>query len=73
MGSEIVAEVSTVTNGLPEQVGEGVATIFNNLGASLEGSVKEPLSRIPEPVVRTPKISAHRPRAAPAWRLHPSE
>jgi len=53
VGSEIVAEVATVTNGMPEQVGEVVATTFNNLGASLEGSVKERLSRIGDLLTKT--------------------
>jgi TP901 family phage tail tape measure protein len=48
MGSDIVAKVSKITNGSAEGVGEVVATTFNNLGSSLEGSVQERLTRIGE-------------------------
>lgn len=53
VGSEVVAKVATVTKGAPEQVGEVVATVFNNLGDSLEGNVEERLTRIGELLTKT--------------------
>lgn len=52
-GSSIVAKVATVTNGLPEQVGEVVATVFNNLGDSLEGNTQQRLARIGDLLTKT--------------------
>lgn len=48
IGSTVVAKVATITGGVPEQVGEVVATTFNNLGAQLEGSTEERLTRVGE-------------------------
>ncbi len=53
IGSDIVAKVKTVTRGSASQVGEVVATVFNNLGESLEGSTEERLTRIGELLTRT--------------------
>jgi TP901 family phage tail tape measure protein len=53
VGSEVVAKVATVTSGAPEQVGEVVATVFNNLGDSLEGNVQERLTRVGELLTKT--------------------
>lgn len=53
VGSEVVAKVATVTNGAPEQVGEVIATTFNNLGDSLEGNTQERLNRIGELLTKT--------------------
>lgn len=53
VGSEVVAKVATVTSGAPEQVGEVVATVFNNLGDSLEGSTQERLTRVGELLTKT--------------------
>ncbi|TVM15066.1 phage tail tape measure protein [Oceanidesulfovibrio indonesiensis] len=44
--SQVVAKVAKVTNGVPENVGEVIATTYNNLGESLEGSTRERLGRI---------------------------
>jgi TP901 family phage tail tape measure protein len=52
-GSEIVAKVAKVTDGAAEGVGEVIATTFNNLGASLEGSTQERLTRIGELLTKT--------------------
>jgi len=53
MGSEVVAKVSTVTSGSAEQVGEVIATAFNNLGDKLRGSTAEKLNRIGELLTKT--------------------
>jgi len=53
VGSEIVAKVATVTNGVPEQVGEVIATVYNNLGNTLEGTAKEKLARIGDLLTKT--------------------
>jgi TP901 family phage tail tape measure protein len=52
-GSEIVAKVAKITDGAAEGVGEVIATTFNNLGASLEGSTEERLERIGELLTKT--------------------
>jgi TP901 family phage tail tape measure protein len=52
-GSEIVSKVSTITEGAAEQVGEVVATTFNNLGGALEGSTVERLQRIGDVLTKT--------------------
>lgn len=52
-GSSIVAKVATVTKGAPEQVGEVVATVFNNLGDSLEGNTQQRLARIGDLLTKT--------------------
>ena len=44
--SQVVAKVAKVTSGVPERVGEVVATTYNNLGSTLEGSTAERLGRI---------------------------
>jgi len=53
VGSEIVSKVATVTAGLPEQVGEVIATTYNNLGSSLSGSTGDKLARIGELLTKT--------------------
>ncbi len=53
LGSTVVAKVAKVTAGAPEQVGEVVATIFNNLGGSLEGNMQEKLTRVGELLTKT--------------------
>ena len=53
VGSDIVAKVKTITRGSAGQVGEVVATVFNNLGESLEGNTKQRLTRIGELLTRT--------------------
>ena len=52
-GSEVVAKVAKITSGAAEGVGEVIATTFNNLGASLEGSTEERLERIGELLTKT--------------------
>jgi TP901 family phage tail tape measure protein len=52
-GSTIVAKVATVTRGAPEQVGEVVATVFNNLGDSLAGNTQQKLERIGDLLTKT--------------------
>ncbi len=52
-GSEIVSKVAKVTGGAAEGVGEVVATVFNNLGAGLEGEASERLERIGELLTKT--------------------
>lgn len=52
-GSEIVAKVATVTGGAAESVGEVVATVFNNLGGSLEGEAEERLAKIGDMLTKT--------------------
>jgi len=53
IGSEVVAKVATVTDGAPEQVGEVIATVFNNLGDNLEGNTQDKLSRIGDLLTKT--------------------
>lgn len=53
IGSELVSKVATVTGGAAEQVGEVVATTFNNLGSQLEGSTAERLARIGDLLTKT--------------------
>jgi len=53
IGSEIVAKTSVITNGVPERVAEVVATTFNNLGASLEGSMGDKLVTIGDLLTKT--------------------
>jgi len=54
LGTEIVSKVATVTQGLPEQVGEIIGTTFNNMGASIEGSgIEEKLTRIGDVLTKT--------------------
>ena len=53
VGSTIVAKVAKITDGSAEGVGEVIATTFNNLGASLEGSTEERLERIGELLTKT--------------------
>ncbi|MBU0680098.1 MAG: phage tail tape measure protein [Proteobacteria bacterium] len=53
MGSDIVAKVATITNGSAEGVGEVIATVFNNMGGSLEGSTQERMQRIGELLTKT--------------------
>jgi len=53
VGSSIVAKVATVTKGAPEQVGEVVATVFNNLGNSLEGNTQQKIERIGDLLAKT--------------------
>lgn len=52
-GSLVVSKVATVTNGAPEAVGEVVATVFNNLGDSLEGTTQERVARIGDLLTKT--------------------
>lgn len=47
-GAAVTAKVSAITAGAPEQVGEVLATTFNNLGKSMSGSNEEKFSRIGE-------------------------
>ena len=54
LGTEIVSKVATVTQGLPEQVGEIIGTTFNNMGASIQGSgIEEKLARIGDVLTKT--------------------
>lgn len=53
LGSELVSKVATITGGAAEGVGEVVATVFNNLGGSLEGEASEKLERIGELLTKT--------------------
>jgi TP901 family phage tail tape measure protein len=53
LGSEVVAKVAKVTDGASEQVGEVVATVFNNLGRSLEGNSIQRLERVGELLTKT--------------------
>ena len=52
-GSEVVSKVSTVTEGAAEQVGEVIATTFNNLGDKLQGNAEQKLTRIGELLTKT--------------------
>jgi hypothetical protein len=42
----VVAKVAKVTAGVPEQVGEVIATTYNNLGQQLSGTTEEKMSRL---------------------------
>lgn len=53
VGAAIVSRVATVTNGMSEQVGEIVATAYNNLGDSLDGSAEQKLGRIADLLTKT--------------------
>lgn len=46
VASLVVAKVAKVTSGAPEQVGEVIATTYNNLGQQLSGTTEEKMSRI---------------------------
>jgi len=48
VGAAVTAKVSAITAGAPEQVGEVLATTFNNLGKSMSGSNEEKFGRIGE-------------------------
>lgn len=48
LGAPIVAKVSRLTRGVPESVGEVIATTYNNLGKQLSGSAGDRLNRIGE-------------------------
>ena len=52
-GSDVVAKVAKITDGSAEGVGEVIATVFNNLGTSLEGTTQERLTRIGELLTKT--------------------
>jgi len=52
-GSEVVSKVSTITEGAAEQVGEVIATTFNNLGDRIEGNAGQKLTRIGELLTKT--------------------
>ncbi|WP_449221143.1 phage tail tape measure protein [Tistrella mobilis] len=52
-GASVVAKVATVTNGVPEQVGEVVATVFNNMGSQFSGAAEEKMQRIGDLLTRT--------------------
>ncbi|MDZ4358709.1 MAG: phage tail tape measure protein, partial [Variovorax sp.] len=49
----LVAKVAKVTDGTSEQVGEVMATVFNNLGGSLKGTADERITRIGELLTKT--------------------
>lgn len=51
-GALVVSRVAAVTSGVPEQVGEVVATAFNNLGRTMEGSTEEKIGRIGDLLTR---------------------
>ena len=53
LGSEVVLKVGKITGGVSEQVGEVMATTFNNLGGSLKGNVQDRLARIGELLTKT--------------------
>lgn len=53
VGARIVSKVATVTGGMPERVGEVIATTFNNLGATLEGTSEERLNRVADLMTKT--------------------
>ncbi len=53
IASELVSRVAKVTGGASEQVGEVVATTFNNLGSQLEGSAARRLERIGDLLTKT--------------------
>lgn len=53
VGSTIVAKVAKITDGAAEGVGEVIATTFNNLGGSLEGTTEDRLTRIGELLTKT--------------------
>ncbi|MEW5728128.1 MAG: phage tail tape measure protein, partial [Pseudomonadota bacterium] len=52
-GSTVVAKVATVTNGMPERVGEVMATVYNNMGTQLQGTAEEKMQRIGDLLTRT--------------------
>ncbi|MDZ4377993.1 MAG: phage tail tape measure protein [Xanthomonadaceae bacterium] len=51
--SGLVSKVAKVTDGSAEQVGEVMATVFNNLGGSLKGTQEEQITRIGELLTKT--------------------
>ncbi|MCD6526997.1 MAG: phage tail tape measure protein [Desulfuromonas sp.] len=53
IGSEIVSKVAKVTGSASEGVGEVVATVFNNLGNTLEGTTEQRLQRIGDLLTKT--------------------
>ncbi|MGI9278206.1 MAG: phage tail tape measure protein [Endozoicomonas sp.] len=52
-GSSVVAQVARVTAGDAESVGEVMATTFNNLGSTLQGTTEERFSRIGDLLTKT--------------------
>lgn len=46
LGTEVVAKVATVTSGIPETVGEVIATAYNNLGDQLQGTTEQKMNRL---------------------------
>jgi len=46
LGATVVAKVATVTGGIPESVGEVIATTYNNLGNQLAGTTSDKMNRI---------------------------
>ena len=53
LGASVVLKTAKITSGVPEQVGEVVATTYNNLGKSLEGTTQEKIARIGDLLAKT--------------------
>jgi len=53
LGAAVVSQVATITSGSSEQVGEVIATVYNNLGDQLEGDTQQRLTRIGELLTKT--------------------
>ncbi|MEW8194208.1 MAG: phage tail tape measure protein, partial [Candidatus Thiodiazotropha sp.] len=53
VGALVVTKMSKVTGGVAEQVGEVMATTFNNLGDRLTGSTQERMERIGDLLTKT--------------------
>lgn len=53
VGAGVVSKVKTVTGGAAEGVGEVLATVYNNLGHQLDGTVEERFTRVGELLTKT--------------------
>ena len=52
-GASVVSQVATITRGAPERVAEVMATTFNNLGSTLDGSAADRLALIGDMLTHT--------------------
>ena len=53
LGSDVALKVAKITSGDAEQVGEVMATTYNNLGKQLQGTGQEKMTRIGELLTKT--------------------
>ena len=58
-GGQLTHKLAKVTKGIPAQVGEIFADVFNSLGQSLAGTTDEKMDRIGN--VRFPRMRGDRP------------